>query len=1220
MREAARALALAADREARELAQREFVRPLVLEAGAGTGKTTTLVARVLAWVLGPGWQRVETRLAGQAGGASDELVAGAVLSGVVAITFTEAAAAEMASRLATELGAISRGGRPDWLSAPDLPAPETLARRAKALVGTLDHLVVRTIHAFCRSLLAAHPLEARLHPQLEVDAAGTKVEEICRERVEDALARAYGEPGDEDFFTLAVAGIGPEALSGALAQLVLAGVPHQALAEDPFAPGAIAALVARLEAALRPLAAATAPLAVMGSRNQRTLEVVAAIQASLARLAQAVPVGEEELAQLAAAFAALWPEPCLERLGDWSKGRVNQGEQAALAGETEALGAAAGPALRLLRHLVRLDPRLLAAGRRALAPLFAEVLEELRVRGVVTFAALQLEARELLRRHAGVRRRVRAGIDQLLVVEFQDTDPLQCDVVRVLALEGPAEQRPGLFLVGDPKQSIYGWRSADLAAYDEFVREVVEAGGEVRPLAVNFRSVPAILAEVERVVEPLLVAERGVQPAFQGLVASPKLEASPGFEVGAWRPVEHWVSWAADAAPGETRAGEATRLEAEALARDVRRLNEAGTAWNEIGVLLRSTGDLDVYLEALRRSGVPFAVGRDTQYYQRREVIDAAALVRAILDPGDGLALLTLLRSPLVGVPDAALLPLWRRGLPRLVAAGDLEGVAATATAAARELPADVQGLAALAAWPRSLIAAAGHLVGLRRTFETGSAVELVASLRRLFRQEVLESARYLGRYRLANLERFHRQLLEALEDGADVPGLLRFLRRSVAEAEEAEEARPLEGGADAVQVSTIHAAKGLGFEHVYLLQTHKKEPARRSPTTAFAKAGATTELVLFGAPSLGWDLVEAAVRRRENAERVRLLYVALTRAKQRLVIAGAWPARPGAGAGDPSSLLQLLAERRPGPPDPAALLERSGESAGAAVDDGAARWVFLGRALAAGEAAAPANTPREELPALAEVERESEELAARRKRARSRQGRPLSQAASALAHAELAELLAAEGREQELASGEGAGASDAGAPAARAAAQAIGVAVHRALETFDLGAEPRAEITRQQALLEKTLAPLASRLPPGLEVKELARQAGLFVAGLAGGRLLTRLRELREHVLARELPLLGPPPDGDVGPLLFTTGCVDLLYRDPVDGEIVIVDFKTDEIESTDGEANEAALAARTAAYAPQGESYRRALRQAFALASPPRFELWFLAVDRIVVVPPAG
>src|SRR4051794_5789253 len=134
----------AADRAARRAAQTRFDVPLVLQAGAGTGKTTTLIGRLLAWTLGEGWERATRRLAERAASKGKpreegpDRVAAEVLGRVVAITFTEAAAAEMAGRAARELASLASGApAPDWLEASTLPSDPERARRARALLGTL---------------------------------------------------------------------------------------------------------------------------------------------------------------------------------------------------------------------------------------------------------------------------------------------------------------------------------------------------------------------------------------------------------------------------------------------------------------------------------------------------------------------------------------------------------------------------------------------------------------------------------------------------------------------------------------------------------------------------------------------------------------------------------------------------------------------------------------------------------------------------------------------------------------------------------------------------------------------------------------------------------------------------------------------------------------------------------------------------------------------------
>lgn len=1201
------------DPEARRAAQTLFDRPLVLEAGAGTGKTTTLIGRLLAWTLGPGWERAARRLSERAAAnpfkrredGGPERIAADVLSRVVAITFTEAAAAEMAGRAARELARLAAGEEaPGWLEESLLPPPPERALRARALLGTLDHLAVRTIHAFCRGLLAEHPLEAGVHPDLDVDAEGRLVEEVVREAVEGSLRQGYGVPGDPDLLALAARGHGPQEIVEALLALLSSGLPASALEEDPFRPAEIRAFRERLAAAALAVHSLISPR-VGGSRAKNAREIERGLGRLLDRLEDAEEAGVESLAERA---GEALPENLVEHLKKWT--RKLEGTEADLFGDVRAeLAAAAGVLKETLDHLARLDPELLGQARRALRPLLAKIEHELRSRGIATFDFLLTGAEDLLARHPDVRRRVRRRIDQLLVDEFQDTDRTQCEILRWIALDGPADERPGLFLVGDPKQSIYGWRSADLRAYDGFVQAVRALGGEVMPLALNFRSVPAILDEVARVVEPVMIERSGLQPPFEPLFACDRRLGDPGFvRPGSWSAVEHWVSWKKDGEKGgaKTPAVDAAEIEAAALAADVRALHEReGVRFREIAVLLRGTGDLDTYLEAFRRARIPFAVGRDKQYYRRREIIEASALVRTVLDPGDHLALVTVLRSSTVGVPDAALVPLWNHQFPLAMTElsgpdpGRLAALRDVIEEAARATPADVPGLDRVRGWEKSLTAAVFSLAVLRRSFETDPADVFVESLRRLFLLEATEAARYLGPYRLANLDRFFRQLLSAIEDGGgDLTAILRALRRSVAEAREAEEGRPKEGSEDAVRILTIHGAKGLDFEHVYLVQLHKTSPGDRGPRTEAGRLEARFEYRLFGAPTLGFDRIEAERREVEAAERVRLLYVAMTRAKDRLVLAGVWPDSAEAKSPELARTHMDLLLSRPGIPKDLALRWGDAESPWAFEDELGAAWKF------------PALRPEEELglkaepeapslPAPEEIAFVSAALTKDREEAAVRMDRPFGGAASEEAHALLREQQA-----ERLATGAASFTprESRATHGDRAAALAAGGAVHRALEEWDLAADPAEETARQRALLPAYLAALVE----GDELGQALPLSGKLLDLFADGPLLDRLRDLKDHLIARELPVLLPPGAGDHSPAGVVTGTIDLLYRDPETGKLVIADYKTDDASGREIEK-------RAAVYAPQGALYARAIREALGLDHEPRFELWFLRAGRI-------
>jgi ATP-dependent helicase/nuclease subunit A len=1180
-----------ADEPARRAAQAEFDRPVILTAGAGTGKTTALVARILTWCLDPGWRRAAAELPQ---GAPDERIAAQALDGVVAITFTEAGAAEMAARVAQAFGALARGAGEE---APalhgfrvELLGPEArgaLARRADVLLGALDHLTAETIHAFCRRLLARHPLAAGIHPRIAVDADLAASEEVVADVVERAARAAYASEAPHPLIELAELGLGPDAIAAQLLKLVERAVPPWALARDPYAGPGLAEIHSRLRQTLDALAAAGAERLAAVRTGSKALAARAAWRSTLE---QVLPNPPRDLGQLEgwlALLESLWEGTAANALREWSHGKFTKGELEAVGEAAPAVARAASALRSLLEHLSELAPRRLDLARRALAPLLAEATAICRSRGLLTFAALLRGARDLLHDHPEIASRESERIRQLLVDEFQDTDPLQCDLVRALAL-GPG-RRPGLFLVGDAKQSIFGWRDADLEAFEAFRDEVLAAGGVERELAVNFRSQPAVLEEVERVIEPVMVAQPGLQPPYRPLRVGVEA-AAPGLGE-ARAPVEHWVSWDfAIEPPAATRADRAAEIEAAAIAADLAALHaEDGVPWSAMALLLRSTTWVDSYLDALRAAGVPFVVTRDKLFYRRREVIEAAALVRAVVDPGDELALATVLRSPVAGVPDAALLPLWRRGLPRLAAGlGDADGTAVARIGAlldevAGALPRDVPGLERIPGWPRSAADACAALAELRRAFAREPADRFIEALRGRTLLEALQAACHQGKFRLANLERLFRRVETALaERGHDMAAILRALRRSLDRAPDAPQALPKDTGDDVVQVLTIHKAKGLEFRHVYVGGLHSESGRDREVPFDPMRP---EEYALFGWPTPGFHAVAARRERIEAAERVRTLYVAMTRAKERIVLAGCWPERQEPRAPERASHhVDLLLHRRGLPPSLADLAEQCRRDGRAAVDLDGARWRFLGLAPPAVPAGRRAGT---ELPVgLEELAAGEARLAEARAAAGARQAMPWARPAAADAAAALAALHAAREDDERPR-----------AESSRDIALLVGTAVHRLFEGWDLDADPERELVRQRARLEAWLSARAADPAPAL------RRSGALLHRLERGDLLRRFLALRSRVLARELPVLLPPDGGCVG---FVAGAIDLVVEGE-DGRPLIVDFKTDEVETAEE------LAERAAAYASQEAAYARAVGEALGLPGPPPCELWFLWADRV-------
>ena len=318
----------------------------------------------------------------------------------------------------------------------------------------------------------------------------------------------------------------------------------------------------------------------------------------------------------------------------------------------------------------------------------------------------------------------------------------------------------------------------------------------------------------------------------------------------------------------------------------------------------------------------------------------------------------------------------------------------------------------------------------------------------------------------------------------------------------------------------------------------------------------------------------------------MRTLYVALTRARERLVICGSWPERPPPEPDRARSHVELLQRRQGGVPDLPARYREQAQSHGPL--EGSPLWHFPALALDAQKSEKVGHPLAARLASRAQVERDARTLAALRPAAEQRMSRPFRAGATS------------EAPEAHRARREGSGAGD------RSFAAAVGSAIHQILEHFDPAAEAAVENERQRRELPHRLETL---LEPDQLDAALVRGRELL-ARLQEGPLLERLRALGPDV-ARELPVLAPAA-GEAGPVGCMAGVIDLLYRDPDDGGWVVADYKTDRAR------DENEIAGLLERYAPQGAVYARAVQDALGLPDPPRFELWLVDAGRVVPVPP--
>ncbi len=491
-----------------------------------------------------------------------------------------------------------------------------------------------------------------------------------------------------------------------------------------------------------------------------------------------------------------------------------------------------------------------------LLTLFAERYAQAKAReSSLDFEDLQLEARNLLQARPELRRREQARFRSILVDEFQDTNRLQTEIVDLLRT--PETE---LFFVGDEFQSIYGFRHADVQVF----RERREAVGQPLSLTLNYRSRPEVLAAVNE----LFGAHFGGE--FQELAAAAEFP-DPVFG----HPVELLVT---DKESYKDSGVHWRRGEARAVARRVRELVDSGTATpGEIVLLFAAGTDAEWYEDELRRAGLPTYRATGKGYFGQQQVVDLLMYLRLLHNRYDDTALASVLASPFVGVSNDAL-ALLRRVASRRPLFSGLE----------HSLP------PGLAERDERLMRA------FRQRYDRLVEAMPRLSLERLCEQIVAEHdydlavlAQWDGRRRYANMRKLAR-LARSYDElrGPDVEGFVRFVAEQEAVGARELEAVAEEEGADAVRLLTIHAAKGLEFK-VVIVADAGRDRVPPSPDEILALPDGrfgfrvADPVTAKRRGAFDYEAVKEARQEAERAERLRLYYVAMTRAKERLIVSG---------------------------------------------------------------------------------------------------------------------------------------------------------------------------------------------------------------------------------------------------------------------------------------------------------------------------------------------
>ncbi|HXY84641.1 MAG TPA: UvrD-helicase domain-containing protein [Gaiellaceae bacterium] len=495
-----------------------------------------------------------------------------------------------------------------------------------------------------------------------------------------------------------------------------------------------------------------------------------------------------------------------------------------------------------------------------LLTIFAAAYQEAKDReSALDFEDLQLRARDLLRENDAIREREQLRFRTIMVDEFQDTNRLQCELVDALVGEREGKE---VFFVGDEFQSIYGFRHADVHVF----RERRDATEQVLPLTLNYRSRPEVLG----VVNHLFAADFGDE--FQPLAASGDFP-DPVFGLPVELLVTDKSSYAEEDRPHWRRA------EAKAIARRVRELVDAGAATpGEIVLLFAAGTDAEWYEQELRALDLPTYRAAGKGYFGQQQVADLLAYLRLLHNRYDDEALVSVLASPFVGVSNDALVLLRRAAPRRPLFVGIERGI------------------------PESMAERDARLVrAFRQRYDRLTALAGRLSLEQLCERIVTEHdydlailAQWDGRRRYANLRKLAR-LARSYEElrGADVEGFVRFVRDQESVGAREVEAAADEEGADAVRLLTIHAAKGLEFKVVLVADAGRdKAPPASDEILALSDGRfgfrVADPITSARRGAFEYEAVKDARKAEERAERLRLYYVAMTRAQDRLIVSGA--------------------------------------------------------------------------------------------------------------------------------------------------------------------------------------------------------------------------------------------------------------------------------------------------------------------------------------------
>lgn len=839
---------------------------VALSAGAGCGKTHVLTERFLAHLDPQGSEGPPARL-----------------SELIAITFTDRAAREMRWR-------IRRACRDRLLKSDAQEAPYWLS-----LLRELECARISTIHSFCRSLLQSHAVEAGLDPHFRV-LEQAEADTLLLALLDDVLRRRLAQK--QDSFLELVAQFGLRTLQEMVQTLLEDRLEIDFEYGAQRTPAELAQRWTKLykawlaqyvmEFSQSEPVATMLQISSVESASPKVRQRLAQLESTLKGLAQSENLSADvkllnEHARVQGISKREWPteefyvqfKEAAQRFRDGPLKKLQEFSRWPPPTEVEALA-------RLALHMLGLAQEVLRAYQ-----------EEKRRQTALDFHDLVAEAVRLLEGPYGqdVRPQLAAQIRQLLVDEFQDTDPLQVRLIRNLC--GEDWLRGKLFFVGDYKQSIYRFRGARPEVFQQ-LRQQVPAPGQLS-LTKNFRSQPAILDFVNA-----LFCEK-LGPNYEPLRAD-RAQISP-------TPTVEFL-WTFDDQPGE-RSSQAERLrrrEADWIARRIRQLLDRGEPLvldkeaaqqgreclrapvpGDITLLFRALSEVQIYEEALRRYEIPYYLVGGHAFYAQQEIYDLVNLLRAIQSPLDTVALVGVLRSPFFNLHDETLY--WLAQHPE----GLWDGLCAD------PLPKELEPTQR-----HRVRFAAATLQTLRAAKDRLAVADLIQQALHQTGYDAALLAEFLGERKLANLHKLIDQARRLDQTGLfTLSDFILQLTEFVARQPQEPLAATFPESSEVVRLMSIHQAKGLEFPIVIVADLDRSRRSSREKIAFSPEFGPMLKPPDFDQGITVLDIYHHHQQKADEEELIRLFYVATTRAADYLILSS------GRGTRFPQHPWTILLEER---------------------------------------------------------------------------------------------------------------------------------------------------------------------------------------------------------------------------------------------------------------------------------------------------------------------